>query len=121
MARCRSRTFRTAGHVRGTGGTGTVLDEVTARSAYGALHTYTIGFAALEASRAGWTPDRAGAEGVGRQLSAYTTGAQFTEGLHYLLEGISRHTAKARTRPVTSTGDPGAEVHVQRADRILRP
>ena len=69
------------------------LDDAAARSAYGALHTYTIGFAALEASRAGWTPDGAGAEDLGRQLSAYTTTAQFTEGLRYLLEGISRHIA----------------------------
>jgi TetR/AcrR family transcriptional regulator, tetracycline repressor protein len=68
------------------------LDEEAAGSAYGALHTYTIGFAALEASRAGWTPDGADVQGLGRQLSAYTTTAQFTEGLRYLLEGISRHT-----------------------------
>ena len=37
----------------------TGIDEETARSAYGALHTYTIGFAALEASRpAGQHPTR---------------------------------------------------------------
>jgi AcrR family transcriptional regulator len=69
------------------------LGEAAARSAYGALHTYTIGFAALEASRAGWTDGGAGTEDLGRQLSAYTTTAQFTQGLRYLLEGISRHTA----------------------------
>jgi hypothetical protein len=68
------------------------LDEAAARSAYGALHTYTIGFAALEASRAGWTPGADGTEDLGRQLSAYTSTAQFTDGLRYLLEGISRHT-----------------------------
>ncbi len=70
----------------------TGLDEATARSAYGALHTYTIGFAALEASRAGWTPDECDADGLGRQLAAYTSAAQFTEGLRYLLAGIGRHT-----------------------------
>ena len=38
-----------------------VPDEDAARRAYAAIRTYTIGFAALEASRAGWTPS--GAEG----------------------------------------------------------
>ena len=64
------------------------LDEAAARSAYGALHTYTIGFAALEASRAGWTPGPGDAGALARQLAAYTTAAQFTEGLRYLLAGI---------------------------------
>jgi AcrR family transcriptional regulator len=67
------------------------LDEQTARSAYGALHTYTIGFAALEASRAGWVPDTGEVTSLAQQLAAYTTAGQFIEGLHYLLEGISRH------------------------------
>jgi TetR/AcrR family transcriptional regulator, tetracycline repressor protein len=66
------------------------LDEQTARSAYGALHTYTIGFAALEASRAGWTPGSRDVSSLAAQLAAYTTAGQFMEGLHYLLEGISR-------------------------------
>ena len=77
---------------------GAGLGEAAAHSAYGALHTYTIGFAALEASRAGWTPDGRDAEGVGRQLAAYTTATQFADGLRYLLEGIGRQTA-ARPEP----------------------
>jgi len=68
----------------------TGLDEATARSAYGALHTYTIGFAALEASRAGWVPANQDASSLARQLAAYTTAGQFMEGLRYLLEGIAR-------------------------------
>ena len=76
----------------------TGLDETTARSAYGALHTHTIGFAALEASRAGWTPDDSDASGLARQLAAYTTTGQFTEGLRYLLAGIGRH-ATANPQP----------------------
>ena len=76
----------------------TGLDETTARSAYGALHTYTIGFAALEASRAGWTPDDSDASGLARLLAAYTTTGQFTEGLRYLLAGIGRH-ATANPQP----------------------
>ena len=71
------------------------LDEVTARSAYGALHTYTIGFAALEASRGGWVPDSGDVSGRARQLAAYTTAGQFIEGLRYLLEGIGRHVGSA--------------------------
>lgn len=67
----------------------TGLDEQAARRAYGAVHTYTVGFAALEASRAGWVPDGAGAGSLARQLAAYTTTEQFTDGLRYLLEGIS--------------------------------
>jgi hypothetical protein len=51
------------------------------------VHTYTIGFAALEASRARRDPGDASA--LARQLAAYTTTGQFTEGLRYLLEGIS--------------------------------
>jgi len=66
------------------------LDEAAARSAYGALHTYTIGFAALEASRAGWAPESKDAGGLAQQLAAYTTAGQFMEGLRYLLEGIAR-------------------------------
>jgi TetR/AcrR family transcriptional regulator, tetracycline repressor protein len=67
------------------------LDEQTARSAYGALHTYTIGFAALEASRASWAPDSGDVTSLAQQLAAYTTSGQFIQGLHYLLEGIGWH------------------------------
>ena len=67
------------------------LDEAAARSAYGALHTYTIGFAALEASRSDWVPESPDLSDLARQLAAYTTAGQFIEGLRYLLEGISRH------------------------------
>jgi TetR/AcrR family transcriptional regulator, tetracycline repressor protein len=67
------------------------LDEQAARAAYGALHTYTIGFAALEASRARWVPGSGDVSGLAQQLAAYTTAGQFIEGLRYLLEGIGRH------------------------------
>jgi len=77
------------------------LSEEEARSAYGALHTYTIGFAALEASRAGSAPGRedTGSEDAGRlsrQLAAYTTTGQFIQGLRYLLQGISSHAGTIR-------------------------
>ena len=69
------------------------LDEARARGAYGAVHTYTIGFAALEASRARHAPG--GDDDLARRLADYTTTGQFAEGLHYLLGGIGRH-ARAR-------------------------
>jgi AcrR family transcriptional regulator len=69
----------------------TGVDEETARRAYGALHTYTIGFAALEASRARSAPGTEDAPGLAQQLAAYTTTEQFMNGLRYLLEGIGRH------------------------------
>jgi AcrR family transcriptional regulator len=77
------------------------LDEHEARRAYAALHSYTIGFAALQASRAGWRP-APGAKPIAYQLAAYTTPRQFKEGLRYVLEGIERR-ANAAGRP-----EPGA-------------
>jgi AcrR family transcriptional regulator len=77
---------------------GAGLDEQAARLAYATVHTYTIGFAALEASRAGWKPDDANADSVAHQLAGYTTPAQFAVGLKYLLEGIGRHGASEVAR-----------------------
>jgi TetR/AcrR family tetracycline transcriptional repressor len=73
-------------------------DERTAQRAYGAVHTYTIGFAALEASRSRWSP--AGSEGsqLAEQLAALTTRAQFSDGLHYLLDGIEHDAGLASRR-----------------------
>jgi AcrR family transcriptional regulator len=68
----------------------TGADEPTARRAYGTLHTYTIGFAALEASRAGWAPGSGDVDSLAQQLAAYTTAGQFMDGLRYLLDGISK-------------------------------
>jgi AcrR family transcriptional regulator len=76
------------------------LDEATARSAYGALHTYTIGFAALEASRAASGSGNRGSGSLAEHLAAYTTTGQFMEGLRYLLAGIGEQGnagRKART------------------------
>jgi TetR/AcrR family transcriptional regulator, tetracycline repressor protein len=71
-------------------------DEATARRAYGAVHTYTIGFAALEASRARRAGGRGDVSSLARELAAYTTTEQFMDGLRYLLDGISAH---ARPHP----------------------
>jgi AcrR family transcriptional regulator len=78
-------------------------DEDQAQRAYAAIHTYTIGFAALEASRAGWQPGEGavgtesdtdpGTDALAHQLAAYTTPQQFAEGLDYLLDGITSTTS----------------------------
>jgi AcrR family transcriptional regulator len=61
-----------------------------ARQAYGAIHTYTVGFAALEASRgqsAGHDDDER-ADDVVKELAKLATPAQFKAGLQLLLDGI---------------------------------
>lgn len=70
------------------------VDDQAAQRAYAAVHTYTIGFAALEASRAGWTPIGDDVDVVTQQLAAYTTPGQFAVGLRYLLEGIENDSAR---------------------------
>jgi TetR/AcrR family transcriptional regulator, tetracycline repressor protein len=65
------------------------FDEDSAERAYGALQTYTIGFAALEASRAGWSPPDDRPDSLSHRLAAYTTPEQFAVGLRYLLDGIA--------------------------------
>ena len=76
----------------------TGANEQAARRAYGALHTYTIGFAVLEASRSRSVPDaKEDADGLAQQLAAYTTTEQFTAGLRYLLDGISRPARREST------------------------
>jgi hypothetical protein len=107
------------------------IGEATARSAYGAVHTYTIGFAALEASRARQAPGSEDVSNLARQLAAYTTTGQFTEGLRYLLEGINSHagtrqgtgqtTSRAprrRPRSLEHTGAPPRAAVTRRAGRM---
>jgi AcrR family transcriptional regulator len=66
------------------------FDDDAARRAYATVHTYTIGFAALESSRARSTRAVDLAHEVAAELAAFTTPRQFSEGLTYLLEGIER-------------------------------
>ena len=97
-------------------------DDQAAQRAYAAIHTYTIGFAALEASRSDWQPPTSSPEPTGgrntaldldpdnqpvsenlrlvHRLAAYTTAEQFRQGLGYLLDGIERH----GTGPVEGRG-----------------
>jgi TetR/AcrR family tetracycline transcriptional repressor len=61
-----------------------------AMRAYAALHTYTIGFAALEASRS-QSPGHpiTSSDALRDQLGSFTTGHQFKVGLEFLLDGIA--------------------------------
>jgi hypothetical protein len=68
----------------------TGLDEQTTLSAYEAPHTYTVSFAALEASRTDRTSGRNQVRGLAWQLAPYTTAPLFNAGLGYLLKGIGR-------------------------------
>ena len=49
------------------------FDEPLARRAYGAIHTYTIGFAALQASRHQSATDDEDADAMVKELAKYTT------------------------------------------------
>lgn len=63
------------------------FDDEQSRAAYAAVQTFTIGFAALEASRAGWKAEM-DTELLALELASFATPAQFARGLRYLLEGI---------------------------------
>jgi TetR/AcrR family tetracycline transcriptional repressor len=56
---------------------------------YATLHTYTIGFSALEASRSKWESTSQRGDANMRQLSSFTTTRQFNIGLEVLLHGPS--------------------------------
>jgi TetR/AcrR family transcriptional regulator, tetracycline repressor protein len=73
----------------------TLPGEPAARRAYASIHTYTVGFAALESSRSGWTPAADDPDGLAAQLAAYTTPEQFLDGLRSLILGIRQHDQSA--------------------------
>lgn len=64
-------------------------DTASSKTAYAALQTYTVGFAALETSRAGWVPPEKTSR-TANELVAMTSPKQFASGLRYLLAGIER-------------------------------
>jgi len=72
--------------------------EDAARRAYAAIHTYTLGFSALEAARAGWSPATDDVEDLAHELATYTTGRQFMDGLGYLLDGIGSDADRRQDR-----------------------
>ena len=64
-------------------------DERAARRAYATIHTYTLGFASLEAVRAGWQPDHGDVNRLARDLAGYTSPRQFAKGLRLILDGVA--------------------------------
>lgn len=64
------------------------LDDAAATEAYATIHTYTIGFSSLEASRRQRADSRVSSDEVERQLAAFTTPRQFKIGLRYIISGI---------------------------------
>jgi AcrR family transcriptional regulator len=60
-------------------------DEAT--RAYATIHTFTIGFAALEARRGAFVAPAVGSE-LRSRLASFTTPKQFETGLAYVLDGI---------------------------------
>jgi AcrR family transcriptional regulator len=61
-----------------------------AQAAYAALHTYTVGFAALEAARSSGYAAGESAGPTAERLAAFMSPAQFARGLAYLLGGIEQ-------------------------------
>jgi AcrR family transcriptional regulator len=79
------------------------FDTASSKAAYAAIQTYTIGFAALEASRAGWTPED-GTNRTALELAAFTTPKQFASGMHYLLAGIEHDTPAVTSAKAATSG-----------------
>ena len=97
----------------------TGLDEATARSAYGALHTYTIGFSALEASRAqlgtrqrGHQQPRPPARGLHHRRAVHAGPALPAR------RNRQAHRNGPGIRPVTRRDGCGDDLHVQRSGHV---
>jgi AcrR family transcriptional regulator len=64
--------------------------RASALDAYATIHTFTVGFAALEASRSAWIPrdDGVVSRDLERQLAGFTSSERFSTGLSVLLDGL---------------------------------
>lgn len=69
------------------------FDERSAHQAYAAIHTYTIGFAAFEASREAAAARTVGGDELAAELNSFATPRQFALGLACLLDGIELRAA----------------------------
>ncbi len=76
------------GALRGAG-----IDEEGVWRAYATVHTYTVGFAALQASRGHPAQGSGPSDPLIERLASCTTRDQFEVGLRYLIEGIERDVA----------------------------
>jgi TetR/AcrR family tetracycline transcriptional repressor len=62
-------------------------NEVAARRAYSSVHTFTLGFAALEAARTGWIP-RDDTPALALELGGLTTPQHFRDSIRAILDGV---------------------------------
>lgn len=85
--------------------------EVEVTDAWAAIQTYTIGFAALEASREQRSAVGAPGSEVAEQLAGFATPHQFAVGLRFLLDGIET----PATADLPDQGGPSASVGQQAA------
>lgn len=67
---------------------GAGLDPPAAERLYATIHTYTIGFAALEASRSQWKSTNQSEDAMMKRLATFTTTEQFVAGIELLLHGV---------------------------------
>lgn len=77
------------------------FDERSAHQAYAAVHTYTIGFAAFQASREAAAPPSPGDDQLAAELHSFATPRQFALGLACLLDGIE---LRAAAQPIANGG-----------------
>lgn len=84
------------------------LDEPAADSAYAAIQTYTIGFAALECSRDRWRSSEEAVDPTARKIASYATPRQFAVGLRYLLDAIGQSTPIGDRPPCPGTSSESA-------------
>ena len=75
------------------------LPEADAWQAFATVQTYTVGFAALEASRAGWAPP-GNVDGLVGRLATISVPEQFREGLGWILDALERRIPPGRGRRV---------------------
>ena len=66
------------------------FDDVVSERTYATLHTYTLGFAALESSRLKWQTTNDIRDTTTRKLATFTTTSQFVAGLEILLRGVAQ-------------------------------
>jgi hypothetical protein len=64
------------------------LDPAQATAAYGTLHTFTIGFAALSVARSAPSSRHPVESEPYRILASFTADERFDKGIDYLLRGI---------------------------------
>jgi AcrR family transcriptional regulator len=86
--------------------TATVGDDEALR-AFGAIHTYTIGFAAIQAARDRWRPREDEVNERFERLAVFTSREQFMSAVADLLEGIEQRGGRTHLGPLIPPGKRG--------------